>query len=452
MTSAPKDSPKRISRRRALQIGAGAAALPLVHIRTAGAAGKVSIAFWDHWVPAGNAAMKKQVAAWADKNKVEVQADFITSVGNKNLLTITAEAQAKAGHDVQSFPTWEVLNNADVLEPMDDVMAHLTGKYGAVNGVCEYLAKIKGTWRAAPSTSGTQNKPPVVRISMFKEWAGIDVQEMYPAGKPPAASAENWNWDMFLKAAEACAAKGKPFGIGMGQTSDSEDFAGGLFKSFGADVMNAKGDITLDTPEMMAVLEYGAKLVKFLPKDSVSYDDASNNRALISGSSALICNPPSAWAVAAKDAPDVAKDCWTIPSPKGPKGRFVPYLPYFWGTWSFSKNKTAAKELITFLLERENVEERDVAVVGYDIPPFASMSDFKIWETVGPPVGTVYNYPIRKEHGSIASIAMSPAPPDVAVKAYNAGLHSTMLAKLFSGSTPKQVIAWAKDELEGMTR
>ncbi|HTN10138.1 MAG TPA: ABC transporter substrate-binding protein, partial [Acetobacteraceae bacterium] len=74
----------RVSRRKALQLGAAAAALPLVHIRTAHAAGKVSIGFWDHWVPAGNAAMKKQVDAWAAKNKVEVQADFITSVGSKN--------------------------------------------------------------------------------------------------------------------------------------------------------------------------------------------------------------------------------------------------------------------------------------------------------------------------------------------------------------------------------
>ena len=39
-------------------------------------------------------------------NRVEVQLDFITSVGNKNLLTIAAEAQARQGHDVLAFPTW----------------------------------------------------------------------------------------------------------------------------------------------------------------------------------------------------------------------------------------------------------------------------------------------------------------------------------------------------------
>src|SRR5690349_14919984 len=95
-------NPRHVSRRGALRFGA-AAALPLVHIRTAGAAGKVSIGFWDHWVPGANAVMQKQVDAWAAKNKVEVLADFIASSGNKLQITGAAEAQAKTGHDVMTF-------------------------------------------------------------------------------------------------------------------------------------------------------------------------------------------------------------------------------------------------------------------------------------------------------------------------------------------------------------
>ncbi|MGA8198370.1 MAG: hypothetical protein WB902_33965, partial [Acetobacteraceae bacterium] len=74
---------RRLTRRNALQLGAAAAALPLVHIRTAGAAGKLTVGFWDHWVAPANDAMKKQVQAWADKNKVDVTVDFITSNGSK---------------------------------------------------------------------------------------------------------------------------------------------------------------------------------------------------------------------------------------------------------------------------------------------------------------------------------------------------------------------------------
>ena len=440
------------TRRKALKLAAASAALPLVHIRSGRAAGKVSIAFWDHWVPAGNAAMKKQVDAWAAKNQVDVQADFITSVGSKNLLTIAAEAQAKTGHDVMAFPTWEVHNNADNLEPVDDVMKELTGKYGQVNSVCEYLAKVKGNWRAVPTSSGTQYKGPCGRISLLKEHAGLDVRAMYPVKAEHTKESDSWTWDAHLAAAESLKKAGKAFAIGLGTTSDSVDTIGTLFRAFGAELVDKEGKITVKSDQVRSVLEFGKRLVQVLPDDAVSFDDASNNRALISGQSALIWNPPSAWAVAKRDAPQVAEDCWSFPAPKGPAGRFEPYLPYFWGVWGFSKNKTAAKELIIALLQRDNVQERCEAVLGYDVPPYQSMLDFKVWEEVGPPTGTVYNYPLRPFHEATAHIAALPAPPEIAVQIYNRGTMPTMLAKLKSGQSIDQVISWANDELEGFTR
>jgi ABC-type glycerol-3-phosphate transport system substrate-binding protein len=424
----------------------------LVHIRTAAAAGKVSVAFWDHWVPVGNDVMRKQCEAFAKQNNVEVQADFVTSMGSKNIMTIAAEAQAKAGHDIQQLPGWETQNHADLLEPIDDVMKRLTDKYGPVNSASEYLFKSKGHWVAVPTSSGTQNKGPCGRISVLKQAAGIDVLKMYPAQDVATPEADNWTYDAMLKAAEACHKVNMPFGIGIGTTADSVDTAGSLFAAFGAEVMNAKGDITIDSDNMRQVLEYGQQLVKFLPADAVSYDDASNNRALISGQSALIWNPPSAWAVAKRDAPKIAEDCWTFPAPKGPKGRFLPLGAFSFGIWQFSKNKTAAKELIEYLSQREQVEERDNAVIGYDVPPFISMTDFAIWSDVEPPKGTVYNYPIRKASGQESHMAVSPAPPDIAVQIYNRGTMPTMLAKLSSGQSIKQVMDWAHQEVEGFAR
>jgi hypothetical protein len=78
---------RNVPRRSALTLAAAGAALP--H-----SAGKVSVGVWDHWVPAGNDVMR------------QVQADFITSNGQKDLLTISAEAQAKTGHDIQQIPGW----------------------------------------------------------------------------------------------------------------------------------------------------------------------------------------------------------------------------------------------------------------------------------------------------------------------------------------------------------
>jgi len=125
-----------ISRRRAVKLGTAAAALPLVHIRTAGAAGTLNIGFWDHWVPGANDVMRKQVQTWADKNKVEVTADFITSTGGKLAMTPAAETQARTGHDVMTFFTWDVQNHADHLEPVDDVMQRLIAANGDVTSVC----------------------------------------------------------------------------------------------------------------------------------------------------------------------------------------------------------------------------------------------------------------------------------------------------------------------------
>ena len=104
--------------------------------------------------------------------------------------------------------------------------------------------------------------------------------------------------------------------------------------------------------------------------------------------------------MAKRDAPEVAKDCWTFPCPAGPNGRSIPFIYVSTGFWKFAKNKTAAKELVQYLMEREQVEERAIASEGFNLPPQLSMSDFKIWEDVEPPKGTVYNYPIRPWHNA----------------------------------------------------
>jgi ABC-type glycerol-3-phosphate transport system substrate-binding protein len=442
----------RITRRKAVRLGAAAAALPLVNIRSAGAAGKLSVALWDHWVPAGNEAMKKVVGEWAEKNKVDVTLDFLTAIGNKIMITMAAEAQAKTGHDVYAFDMWSVHEYADSLEPMDDIMKVFIEKYGKIGRAYEYLGVSQGHWMAVPVAWGSAPLAVCGRISMMKQHAGIDVQALFPAHEATPATSADWTYETQLEAAEACHKAGVPFAFGCGQTTDSNQTWGATFGAFGADLVDAKGNITVDSDNVRAVLEYAKRMAPFLPADTVSYDDASNNRALISGKSALIWNPPSAWAVAKRDAPQIAEDCWTFPNPRGPAGRMVPHRPYFFGVWSFAQNKPAARDLVAYLGMREQMETLTTAVAGYDIPPYASMADFKIWSEVEPPKGTVYNYPIRAWHDAEYYITGSSGPPDLGVQAWNRGLIPTMVSKLVSGQTIQQAIDWAKDELEGFTR
>ena len=52
-------------------------------MRGAYAAGKLSIGFWDHWVPGANKTSTDLVKEWAAKEKVEVSIDYIPSQGNE---------------------------------------------------------------------------------------------------------------------------------------------------------------------------------------------------------------------------------------------------------------------------------------------------------------------------------------------------------------------------------
>jgi ABC-type glycerol-3-phosphate transport system substrate-binding protein len=446
------ETPRKLKRRRALKLGAATAALPLVHIRSAAAAGRLTFAMWDHWVPNGNVAVKKVVDEWAKKNHVEVQLDFLTSNGEKIDITMAAEAQAGRGHDLYAFDQWTVHQWSEHLEPMDEVVNALIAQYGPVASVNEYLGKVKGHWMAVPTSIGSASLPPCGRISLLKKHAGLDLQQMYPAHPVQGEAGVDWTYDAQLRAAEACFKADLPFALGCGATTDSIQTWGATFAAFGADLVDGKGNITVDSDNVRAVLEYASKLLPFLPQNTVSFDNAANNRALISGKSALIWNPPSAWAVAKRDAPQIAADCWTFPTPAGPKGRFVPHRPYFWGIWKFAQNKSAGKDLLHHMMQRENVEAMADAVFGYDIPPFLSMADFRIWEEVEPPKGTVYNYTLRPWHKAEYYVPGSSAPPAIAVQMWTRATMPTMVAKLFGGHTIEETIAWARDELEGFLR
>jgi ABC-type glycerol-3-phosphate transport system substrate-binding protein len=419
------------------------------YVRGANAAGKLSIGFWDHWVPNANKATTDIVNAWAAKEKVEVQIDYIPSQGDKNLITIAAEAQAKSGHDIFAFPTWYPQAYAEQLVPINDVMEPLIKQNGAVNDTVTYLGRANGKWLGVPATVGSQIKGPCSRIDLMKQHANIDVQALYPAGAPPKA--DSWTFETFMKAAEACQKGGYPIGIGLGQTTDSVDTAGAWFNGYGAELVNAKGDITVKTDAVRQALEFSVKLAKFFPADAPAWDDASNNKWLISGRGAMIMNPPSAWAVAKRDAPQVAEQCWTHGFPAGPKGRFAPFLPYFWGVWNFSKNIPAAKSLLTELSQPASAEKMVAASGGYDLPSFANLTTFKTWAEEGPPKGTLYHYPNPYNHQKL-SVTAAPAPPKIAHQIYTQAIHTKMIVRHMQGEAMEKTLAWAESEVEGFMR
>ena len=446
---------KTMTRRRVLGTAAGAATVfataPFVH--GAHAAGKLAVAFWDHWVPGANDVMAKLCNEWAGKEKVDLKIDFVTSQGDKLMLTAAAEAQARSGHDMITLPSWYGPAQVESLENSDDVWAELIKRHGDTTASMIYVGKQNGHWIAPPAIPNTLTLPSVGRIDIFKEAVGLDLTQMYPASGTGGNKelTDKWTWDFFLTAAEKCQKAGHPFGLALGQTGDTANWLGALFNAYGAQLVDKDGNTTVKSEPVKQVLDYMKRLVPFLPQDVFAWDDSSNNKALISGQAALIFNPPSAWAVAVRDAPKVAEQCWHFSSPKGPKGRFDPAQPSFWGIWKFSPNKAAAKSLALHLWQKESVEQLVAASHGYDIPCFGTLRQFKTWAEEGPPKGGIWNYPPRGEVSE--SVSGSPAPANIANQIYSQATMAKMVAQCTqSGKTIDQAIDWAASELEGFKR
>jgi hypothetical protein len=444
-----------ITRRNVLKTAAlgSAAVLAAPFVRGAYAAGKLSLGCWDHWVPGANNTLTKLCNEWGEKNKVEVHIDYITSQGEKDKLTAAAEAQAGTGHDIMSHRDWNVQVHQRSLEPLDEVVNQLIKEHGPISSVSEYLAKIKGVWRGVPTTVGSQVKPCCSRFDLYKQHADIDLRDMFPAdeSKYDTAKTDQWTWDLYLSTAEKLFKAGYPVGLPMGQTSDAVDWVGALFKSFGVVMVDEKDNIKINSPETRQALEYLKKLMAVNPPEVYAWDDAGNNRWLISGKGAGIMNPPSAWAVAKRDNLQVAQNCWTHAMPRGPKGRFVGQLPMFYGVWSFSANKSAAKDLLLHISQRDAVGQLVAASSGYDLPSFKSLHDFDTWKTVEPPVGTVYSYPPRGDEQT--SIAGAPARSEVGAQIYNQAINTVMVSKFTQGGEKlDDVIKWAERELESTLR
>lgn len=422
------------------------------YVKTAHSAGKLLLGIWSHWIPGADDMLRHILVKWGEKNGVEVKVDFITSIGNKLLLTAQAESRAKTGHDIFSLPTWFGTMFKHRLDPIDDVVEDIINKHGPLLDSARFYAHLDGHWRGAPAPTGSFFDSFVSRFDLFKEHAGIDLKEMFPANENRNEELiNNWTYDTFLIAAEKLYKAGKPFGATIGATPDSR-WLSSLFTAYGAELVNKDGDISVDSDSVREVLEYLKKLTEFMPKSVYAWDDSSNNRWLISGEGSVISNPASAWAVAKRDNPNVAKNLWHHDAPRGPKGRFRPDNSQYWGIWSFAQNKSAAKDLLRYVSEKSVVDACVEASQGYDIPLIIShFKDNQTWVDASPPDGVLYNYPMRGDEVPVAP--GYPAPPEIASQITTQYIIANLVARITSkGQSIKKGIRWAENELEGIMR
>lgn len=443
----------KISRRQFIKSGivAGGAAMVapgLLHTAYAKKA-SMSIAAWNHWIPESNEVLKKLVEEWGKKNNVKVRLDLLGPSAVETLTITAAESRSGKGHDIMIFSGLDATLFKDKLEPLNDVADYIQGKYGKYDENSIYSCCQDGVWIALPAPMGSHSYPMVTRIDLWREHAGIDVVDIFPtdAMKRTPTKVDGYNTDAFLEGCKKVAKAGFMYGTPISECPDGTNILGPIFLSFGSVPVDEKGNITIESDETVQALEYMKELAQYMPKDVYGWDNGSNNRWLVSGKGSAIQNPPSAWASARRTRPDIAARVWHHDTPRGPKGRFRGCFYNQYGIWKFAENKKAAKEFLMYLSESAQQWKLLEAAQGYDMAQLKPLFAHPIWNKVGPPKGTQYNYIPRGDERLI--VAGWPANPDIAAQIRSKYLFSVMTAKVTAeGMKPKEAMKWCAKELE----
>ena len=173
------------------------------------------------------------------------------------------------------------------------------------------------------------------------------MQAWFPAHQSTPEAAKDWTYDTQLKMAEACFKAGFPIGFGCGSNStDANQTWGATFGAFGADLVDGKSNITVESDNVMQVHGIHRE------DDEVHAARRGELGRCLEQSRADIrqggVHLEPAFGLGGRQARRARRGggLLDVPESARPEGRLVPHRPYFWGVWTFSQNKTAAKEII----------------------------------------------------------------------------------------------------------
>jgi len=428
MSKRNKNKRKGVTRRQFLKGMGVAGALSLGGWSYTGHAQQplVTLLTWSHFVPTYNPELERQVAEWAKKRGVTARVDYLSLPAITSKLA--SEVEAKKGHDI--ILTWNFAPALykDNLAELDDVATKIEGKYGPWLEGAKFLNLVDGHWRAIP-------------WSYQSLIANINAEHWKQIGTDTDAVAK-LNWDGLLQKAKELHKIGHPVGLVTAETYDANGSLYPLLWSFGGKVVDEKNNVVVNSPETKAALEYGKELFPYMPREMLGWDDAGNNRFLTSEVGSWTPNPPSIWAVSKIQKLPIAEKLDHVPMPGGPAGAFRVGDFNNLGIWKFSPNLKLAKDLILFLLDKENYTKQIVASMGYNQPVLDAFKTIPVWREE--PKLRYYEPPIEKIRP-----AGWPAPPNPATQiAYNMLIMPLMFVKAVTGEASiPDAITWAEKQL-----
>jgi multiple sugar transport system substrate-binding protein len=284
---------------------------------------------WRHFVPAYDTWFDNTyVKLWGQRNDTDVVVDHINLTDLPS--RAASEVAARSGHDLFQFLSPPAAFEDQVIG-LKDIVTDVTKKLGPMKGVAHrsaYNPKTK-KWFGWPD-----NYVPDP-VHYRKDWWG-------EVGFKPTS------WDAVLKAAPKLKANGHPLGIGMNNELDSNMALIALMQCFGAYIQDAHANVTLNTKQTRAAVQYMASLYKRgMTSDVFAWQPASNNNAFLAGRISLAFNAISILRTAEQQNPSLARNTAILGVPKGPKQRLgLEHVMGVYVIWKFAENKALAKKFL----------------------------------------------------------------------------------------------------------
>lgn len=312
------------------------------------AGAKLRFLRWSKFLDAENKATSEAIAAFSQVTGVDVR---IENEWQDDIQTKAAIAvNVGSGPDI----IWTLNATAhlfpDKLLDLTDVANHIGKRYGGWYPIVETYGKSGDRWIAIPNI--LVGVLPTYRISWMND-AGF---EKFPTDN-----------DRFLKLCQQLQKIGHPAGFAFGHsTNDGNCWCHWLLWSHGGRIVDEHNRVAINSPETLRALEYGRAIYATMAPGTLSWNDASNNKAFLAGEIALTDNSSSIYGKALQDKMPIAADINHATWPVGPVG--VPtelHLLFPLIVFKYTKYPSAAKAFLAFMLEREQYQSMLRSSVGY---------------------------------------------------------------------------------------
>jgi multiple sugar transport system substrate-binding protein len=415
----------RATTRRHFLLGSAATTAMLASRRAPAFAQKRELTFLsvNHFVPASDDELRRQGEVLGKQAGITVKVDTIANL--QLPAKRAAQAQSQSGHDMVFLSHADPYLFENQLLDMSGVVETLGKQYGGWYPFAAESAQTNSGWRAVPWF--WVSFPATYNMAQFKK-AGLE----YPK-----------TWDELMHHGRILKKQGNPIGIAISHTGDANTTLWAVLWGFGAKVLEADGKTpAVNSDRMGQVIEWYKELYKdAMEPEVLSWDDAGNNRFILSGKGSWIHNPVSPYNAALKEKMPIADDINHHNSPSGPAGAHSAPPILGIAVWKFSKNQELAKEFIQYLFKKENYDAWIVASNAFNHPPLKHLADHPIWAK-NP------KFAMLPKEAEFAHPRGWPAKPNDAVQRIdNNYVMGDMVAKAIAGMPTKRAMDWAQDQI-----